>query len=121
MPWAFCLFCFNIAFGGQKLCTEHSSACRSAYSVVGKPNELIIVKSIFSQTAHRDPHAVFKIYVQTYLRTVIFFHVLNKLLGSAWKAQLLGKPLKAYQLINQLFPGCFFLKSYKNGGWMGGL
>ena len=81
-------------------------------------DELIVINRILSQTAYRNSHSVFKIYIQRYLGTVVLLQILNKLLRCAGQLSFLRKSLKAYQTINQLLFGWLFTEFYKYGSCM---
>ena len=52
---------------------------------MGKANELVIVLGIGTKSADRNCHTAFNIAVESGLRTVFFFEVVQELLGSMGK------------------------------------
>ena len=51
--------------------------------------------------------------IQTYLRTIVFFKILNKLLRRAWQLQFLRLTREIHQFFNQLFLCRFLCKFNK--------
>ena len=74
------LFLSDVAFCFQCFSTENSSACSTSYSVVGKSYEFVIVNLVLTETSDRYAHAIFIVDILAYLRTVVFFEILNKML-----------------------------------------
>ena len=74
------LFLSDVAFCFQCFGTENSSACSTSYSVVGKSYEFVIVNFVLTKTSDRYAHAIFIVNILAYLRTVVFFEILNKML-----------------------------------------
>ena len=112
------LFCLDITFCFQSLCTKYSSACSTTDGVVGQSYKFPVINGIFSETAYGNSHSVFIVDIQRHLRTVVLFHVTDELLRSAGKIQFLGNTFKVYQTVNELLFGRFLFEFYKYGSGM---
>ena len=82
---------------------------------MGQAYEFDVVLGIFPQTADRNSHTVFKIAVQTRLRTVGLRKVMNELFGGGRKLQLLSGSFKIRPDLFDFFQIRFFVKTGKNG------
>ena len=81
---------------------------------MGQSHEFPVINFIFSQAANRYAHAVFVVDIQFYLRTVVFFHVLDELLRCTWQIQFLRKSFEVHQFFDQLFFGRFLFELNEN-------
>ena len=72
-----------------------------------------VIYGIFTETSHIDSHTIFKVNIQFYLRTIIFFHVTDKLLRSTWKFCFLWEAFEINQFFNQLLFGWFLAELHK--------
>ena len=99
-PW---LLCLNISLGSQCFSAKYGSACCTADSVVWQSDEFVIIHAVFSQTSDRHTHSVFVVNICFYLRSVIFWQILDELLWSTWKFCFLWESLEAFQFLDQLF------------------
>ena len=104
------LFLCDISFCLECLCTKYSSAGSSSYGVVGKSYEFVIVNFVLTETSDRYAHSIFVIDILAYLRTVVFFEVLDEVLRCARKFQFLWKSLEVSQGFDQLLFGRFLAK-----------
>ena len=108
------LFCLNISFCFQSLCTQDSSTCCTSYGVMRQTNEFPVIYRIFSQTSYADTHTVFKVDIHLNLWTVIFFQILDELLRSARKFCFLRESFEVHQFFDQLFFGRILSEFYKD-------
>ena len=74
---------------------------------MGKSYEFVIINFVLTETSDRYAHSVFVVDILAYLRTVVFFEVLDKVLRCARKFQFLWKSLEVSQGFDQLLFGRF--------------
>ena len=78
-----------------------------------KSYKLIIINSVFTETSNRYAHSVFVVDILAYLRTVVFFQILDELFRCTRKFQFLRKTFEVSQSFDQLFFCRFFTEFNK--------
>ena len=81
---------------------------------MGETDELPVVNRILAEAADRDPHTAFVVHIERDLRTVILFHVADKLLRCAGQLVLLRKSAEVDKLLNELLLGRLLAELYKD-------
>ena len=102
----------------QKLCTEDCAAGCTPNDIVRETDKFIIKEAVLSEPAHADAHTPLIIHIQSNLRTVVIFQVLDKLLGSTWQIVFLGQTSEVNPAVYNLLFGGLFVKVYKDCGRM---
>jgi len=78
---------------------------------MGKSDEFIVVNGIFTETSNRYTHSVFVVDILAYLRTVVFFQILDEMFRCTRKFQFLRKSPEIPKCFDQLF-FCRFLTEF---------
>ena len=83
---------------------------------MAQAHELVIVLGVLPEAAGTHGHAPLRHPVQTGLGPVVFFKIVDELLGCAGKIQFLGRTGEVCPALTDLLDGGFAVKGHEYGG-----